>query len=200
MPTTDLIRSRPGCRGLRYRARLSMCVSRNKPECRQAIFLYPIGRYLYNAMDVKLVDNVKNPFPGVKYLNFQFAYSLSRFTNCGAALTTSAGTSPAAADGLRQPDDRQQQPLRLQWPLRPRPHSPFSFGGYADLPAHFRLGTIFHFDSPLASALAVPTTGIGPGEIFRTDFTGDGTVGDPIPGTKQGSFMRGVSLSDLQML
>jgi hypothetical protein len=59
------------------------------------------------------------------------------------------------------------------------------------------LGTIFHFDSPLASALAVPTTGIGPGEIFRTDFTGDGTVGDPIPGTKQGSFMRGVSLGDL---
>jgi hypothetical protein len=59
------------------------------------------------------------------------------------------------------------------------------------------LGTIFHFDSPLASGLAVPTTGLGAGEIFRTDFTGDGTVGDPIPGTKQGSFMRGVSVGDL---
>jgi hypothetical protein len=65
------------------------------------------------------------------------------------------------------------------------------------LPFHFRLGTIFHFDSPLASALAVPVTGNGAGEIFATDFTGDGTVGDPIPGTKQGSFMRGVSVGDL---
>jgi hypothetical protein len=65
------------------------------------------------------------------------------------------------------------------------------------LPFHFRLGTIFHFDSPLSSPLAVPTTGIGPGEIYRTDFTGDGTVGDPLPGTKLGSFMRGISPGDL---
>jgi hypothetical protein len=72
-----------------------------------------------------------------------------------------------------------------------------SFGGYADIPAHFRLGMIFHFDSPLASTLAVPTTGIGPGEIFHTDFTGDGTTGDLIPGTKWGSFMRGVNPGNL---
>jgi hypothetical protein len=65
------------------------------------------------------------------------------------------------------------------------------------MPAHFRLGMIFHFDSPLASALAVPVTGNGAGEIFSTDFNGDGTVGDPIPGTKQGAFMRSVSLGDL---
>ena len=37
----------------------------------------------------------------------------------------------------------------------------------------------------------------GAGEIFSTDFNGDGTVGDPIPGTKQGAFMRSVSLGDL---
>jgi hypothetical protein len=163
-----------------------------------AIFLYPIGRSVYNAMDVKLVDNVKTPFRGVKYLNFQFAYALSRFTNCGAALTTSEGTSPAAADqDFVNPTVDNNHPCGFSGPSALDRTHQFSFGGYADLPGHFRLGTIFHFDSPLASALAVPTTGIGPGEIFRTDFTGDGTVGDPIPGTKQGSFMRGVSLSDL---
>ena len=168
------------------------------PNVGPAIFLYPIGRSVYNAMDVKLVDNVKNPMRGVKYLNFQFAYSLSRFTNCGAALTTSAGTSPAAADqDFVNPTIDNNNPCGFSGPSALDRTHQFSFGGYADLPAHFRLGTIFHFDSPLASALAVPTTGIGPGEIFRTDFTGDGTVGDPIPGTKQGSFMRGVSLSDL---
>ncbi|MDP9159831.1 MAG: hypothetical protein M3O09_06325, partial [Acidobacteriota bacterium] len=35
------------------------------------------------------------------------------------------------------------------------------------------------------------------GEIFRTDFTGDGTVGDPLPGTKFGAFERGVNASNV---
>jgi hypothetical protein len=169
-----------------------------QPSLGTAVFLYPIGRSVYNALDVKLVDNVKSPFRGVKYLNFQFAYSLSRFTNCGAALTTAAGTSPAAADqDFVNPSVDNRNPCGYSGPSALDRTHQFSFGGYADLPLGFRLGTIFHFDSPLASALAVPTTGIGPGEIFRTDFTGDGTVGDPIPGTGQGSFMRGVSVSDL---
>jgi hypothetical protein len=168
------------------------------PAIGPAIFLYPIGRSVYNAMDVKLVDNVKNPFRGVKYLNFQFAYALSRFTNCGAGLSTSAGTSPAAADqDFVNPTLDNNHPCGFSGPSALDRTHQFSFGGYADLPGHFRLGTIFHFDSPLASALAVPVTGNGAGEIFATDFTGDGTVGDPIPGTKQGSFMRGVSLGDL---
>ena len=168
------------------------------PDLGPAVFLFPIGRSVYNAMDVKLVDNVKTPFRGVKYLNFQFAYSLSRFTNCGAALSTSAGTSPAAADqDFVNPTIDNNHPCGFSGPSALDRTNQFSFGGYADLPFHFRLGTIFHFDSPLASALAVPVTGNGAGEIFATDFTGDGTVGDPIPGTKQGSFMRGVSVGDL---
>jgi Carboxypeptidase regulatory-like domain len=168
------------------------------PDLGPAVFLFPIGRSVYNAMDVKLVDNVKSPFRGVKYLNFQFAYALSRFTNCGAALSTSAGTSPAAADqDFVNPTIDNNHPCGFSGPSALDRTNQFSFGGYADLPLHFRLGTIFHFDSPLASALAVPVTGNGAGEIFATDFTGDGTVGDPIPGTKQGSFMRGVSVGDL---
>jgi len=162
-----------------------------------ATFLYPVGRSVYNAMDIKLVDNVKTPFRGVRYLNFQFAYALSRFTNCGTAYSVN-GTSPAAADqDFVNPTADNNKPCGFSGPSALDRTHQFSFGGYADLPGHFRLGTIFHFDSPLASALVVPTTGIGPGEIFRTDFTGDGTVGDEIPGTKQGAFMRGVSLSGL---
>jgi hypothetical protein len=168
------------------------------PDLGLVTFLYPIGRSVYNARDIKLVDNVKSPFRGVKYLNFQFAYSLSRFTNCGAALTTSAGTSPAAADqDFVNPTIDNNKPCGFSGPSALDRTHQFSFGGYADLPGHFRLGTIFHFDSPLASALAVPVTGNGAGEIFSTDFNGDGTVGDPIPGTKQGAFMRSVSLGDL---
>jgi len=164
------------------------------PALGTAVFLYPGGRSVYNAMDVKLVDNVKTPFRGVKYLNFQAAYSLSRFTNCGAAVTTSAGTSPAAADqDFVNPSVDDRNPCGFSGPSALDRTHQISFGGYADLPLHFRLGTIFHFDSPLASALAVPPVGIGPGEIYYTDFTGDGTTGDLVPGTKQGAFMRTVS-------
>src|SRR5580692_6307980 len=124
------------------------------PDLGPAVFLFPIGRSVYNAMDVKLVDNVKTPLPGVKYLNFQFAYALSRFTNCGAALTTSAGTSPAAADqDFVNPTIDNRTPCGFSGPSALDRTHQFSFGGYADLPGHFRLGTIFHFDSPLASAL-----------------------------------------------
>src|ERR1700733_7369298 len=171
------------------------------PGLGPAIFLQPIGRSVYNALDVKLVDNVKAPFRGVRYLNFQFAYALSRFTNCGAALSTSAGTSPAAADqDFVNPTVDNNRPCGFSGPSSLDRTHQFSFGGYADLPLHFRLGTIFHFDSPLASALAVPVTGNGAGEIFATDFTGDGTVDDPVPGTKTGAFMRGVSVGGLANL
>jgi hypothetical protein len=170
------------------------------PSFGPAVFLYPIGRSVYNGLDVKLVENVKNPVRGVKYLNFQFAYALSRFTNCGAALSTSVGTSPAAADqDFVNPTIDNNKPCGFSGPSALDRTHQFSFGGYADLPLHLRLGTIFHFDSPLAAGLAVPTVGAG-GEIFATDFTGDGTVGDPVPGTKQGAFMRSVSVGGLTNL
>jgi hypothetical protein len=72
-----------------------------------------------------------------------------------------------------------------------------SFGGYAGLPWGFQLGIIGHFWSPLSTSLVVPNTNLGPGEIFRTDFTGDGTVQDLVPGTHVGSFDRGINASNI---
>jgi hypothetical protein len=43
----------------------------------------------------------------------------------------------------------------------------------------------------------VPNTNLGPGEIFRTDFTGDGTVQDLLPGTHVGNFDRGINASNI---
>jgi hypothetical protein len=54
-----------------------------------------------------------------------------------------------------------------------------------------------HFWSPLSTSLVVPNTNLGPGEIFRTDFTGDGTVQDPVPGTHVGGFDRGINASNI---
>jgi hypothetical protein len=163
-----------------------------------AIFLQPIGRSVYNAFQAKLVDNVQNPFRGVRSVNFQVAYSLSRLENSGGAQAT-ATSADNDQDFVLQAGDF-NKPNRYFGPsLLDRTHQ-ISFGGYFDVPWRFRLGMIGHFYSPLSSSIVAANTAIGPGEIFRTDFTGDGSVGDPLPGTKLGSFDRDVSASGLANL
>ncbi len=162
-------------------------------------FLLPIGRSVYNAVDMKLVQNVANPMKGLKSANFQFAYSLSRFVNPGGANPT---TQPS---NFQQGSDQDfvigaadnANPLRYMGPSTLDRTHQFSFGGNFGLPKGFQTGIIAHFYSPLSTPLVVPNSGLGDGEIFRTDFTGDGTTQDFIPGTKNGAFMRSVSPSGL---
>ncbi len=162
--------------------------------------LIPAGRSVYNGLQVKLVQQVSNPLPALKALNLQVSYSLSRFTNCG-------GT--AAATGITQGNSDQDfvinavdnnSPCAFAGPSLLDRHHQLSFGFIADLPWSFRLSTISHFYSPLSATIEVPNTNAGAGEIFRTDFTGDGTVQDVLPGTKLGAFGRDVSASGLNSL
>jgi hypothetical protein len=133
-------------------------------------------------------------------LNFQISYALSRFENTGGTIGNGP-TSPQASDqdyGLGALDNA--KPTRYFGPsVLDRTHQ-FSFGGYAELPLRFQLGLIGHFWSPLSTSLVVPNTNLGPGEIFRTDFTGDGTVQDLIPGTHVGSFDRGIDALNINKL
>jgi hypothetical protein len=74
-----------------------------------------------------------------------------------------------------------------------------SFGGYADVPGGFRVGLVSHFYSPLSTSISSNITG-NSGDIFVNDFTGDGTIGDPIPGTHLGQFDRGTNAAELGRL
>jgi hypothetical protein len=76
-------------------------------------------------------------------------------------------------------------PLRYTGPSSLDRTHQISFGGYADLPAGFRLGLISHFWSPLATTPTVPTTDTISG-IFTNDYNGDGTNGDPLPRSVSG--------------
>jgi hypothetical protein len=171
-------------------------------------FLEPIGRSVYNAFDLKWVDNVNHPFRGVKYLNFQFAYSLSRFVNAGSQSAV-GGVSATDQDFANNAIDN-NNPNGFSGDASLDRRHQFNMGGYADLPAGFRLGIISHFWSPLPNTPSLNASP-GAGQIFSTDFTGDGTVVDNLPlgqtsstcgemgGTcdykeaKVGSFMRGLS-------
>ena len=160
-------------------------------------FLKSIGRSMYNGLQTKLIQNLQEPFRGVRALNFQASYALSRFENTGGTFGNGA-TNPGASDqdgGTNSLDNA--NPNRYFGPaVLDRTHQ-LSFGGYAELPRGFQLSVMSHFWSPLSTSLVVPNTNLGPGEIFRTDFTGDGTVQDPIPRTHVGSFDRGINASNI---
>jgi len=160
-------------------------------------FFEPIGRSVYNGLQTKLTGNVQHAIRGVRALNFQISYALPRFENSGG--TIGSGPSSALASdqdyGVGALDNA--KPNRYFGPaVLDRTHQ-LSFGGYAELPHGFQLGLIGHFWSPLSTSLVVPVTNLGPGEIFRTDFTGDGTVQDLIPGTHVGNFDRGIDASSI---
>jgi hypothetical protein len=156
--------------------------------------LFPIGRSVYNGLQMSLKDDVHNPFRGIKYMNLQVSYSFSRYV-----------ATARDSDFINFPTDY-AHPLAAMGPNGLDRTHQLSFGGVMDLPVSFRLSLIGHFDSPLASNVTLPVSGLG-GGIFQTDITGDGTgdgsfpsnggLGDLLPGTKLGSFGRDFGVSGL---
>jgi len=158
------------------------------PNLGQNEMLFPIGHSTYNGMDVSLKQQVKNPMRGVKGLNLQVSYSLSRLDSMvtdqdfGGAVTDFDNynhyVGPSSLDRTNQ----------------------FSFGGVFNLVKGFQLSLIAHADSALPQTLTVP-----PGtqrlptnaQIFESDLTGDGTTGDVLPGTNVGAFGRSVNPSNI---
>ena len=154
--------------------------------------LFPAGRSVYNAFQTSLRANVTKPFTGVKALNWQVSYALSRYdstaTDSDFINNANDNNHPTAAfgpDGL----DRTHQ---------------FSFGGTFDLPGYIRLGAVGHIYSPLPLDLRLP--GGGAGGVFISDPSGSGTndgsaaylgLGGILPGTNIGAFGRSVSAGGL---
>jgi hypothetical protein len=155
----------------------------------------PAGRSVYNALDIKLTHQVKNPLPGVGGLNGTFSYSLSSFKNCGGA----SPATPAANDQdfvISAIDNN--HPCQFIGDSILDRRNQFSFGFIADTKGGFRVSVISHFYSPLSTSLvATSSDQTGAGAIFQTDFTGDGTAQDILPGTNVGAFGRTVDASSL---
>ena len=115
----------------------------------------------------------------------------------GGTFGNGAASAAASDEDVGPPALDNANPNRYFGPsVLDRTHQ-LSLGGFADLPGGFQVSILSHFWSPLSTSLVVPNTYLGAGEIFRTDFTGDGTVQDPIPGTEVGSFGRGVNASNI---
>ena len=72
-----------------------------------------------------------------------------------------------------------------------------SFGGSFDIIHNFQIGVIGHLYSPLSSPAIVSDLSGNPGDIYLTDFTGDGTTNDLLPGTRNGAFGRDFGVGGL---
>ena len=168
------------------------------PQAPPLGFLSSIGRSVYNGLETKLQTNITRPFAHVRTLDLQVSYALSRFENTGGGVPPDAAVGPGKADQdyiIAALDNT--KPNRYFGPSTLDRTHQFSFGGYLDLPLRFQVALMSHFYSPLSTTLTVPNTATGAGEIFRTDFTGDGTTQDPVPGTHVGEFDRGINASNV---
>jgi hypothetical protein len=146
--------------------------------------LFPIGRSVYNGLLISLKSNLSNPLPGIRHLNLIASYTLSRFDS-----------EVADQDFVNNATDF-NNPLNFYGPSALDRTSQLGVGAVIDFPAATRVALATHWDTAPAQTLLLPQSGL-PGEIFYTDVTGDGTVGDVAPGTNVGAFGRSIKASDL---
>ncbi|HEX8891682.1 MAG TPA: hypothetical protein VF783_00085, partial [Terriglobales bacterium] len=168
------------------------------PTAPAMTFLTPAGISKYNALEMKLTYQKKNPFKGLNGINTTISYAYSSFKNSGGGIST-ANPIPGAVASSDQdfviPALDNSNPNKYFGPsLLDRPEQ-FSFGLVGTLPWNIQLSLIGHFDSGIPLPIIVP--GSGAGQIFQTDFTGDGTTGDPLPGSTNGAFGRTVNAGTL---
>ena len=154
------------------------------PSLGQNEMLFPVGRSVYNGLLTEIKTNLRNPLPGIRRLNLTASYTLSRFNSA-------AGDQDFVNNALDF-----NNPLRYYGPSALDRTHLISAGAVMDFPWATRVGLTAHYGSAVPITLFLPQAGT-PGEIFRTDVTGDGTVGDPVPGSNVGSFGRGVKAGDI---
>src|SRR5438128_4334252 len=159
--------------------------------------LFPIGRSVYNGLQMSLKQNLNLANGRIKRANLQLSYAFSRY------VATAQDT-----DFINFAEDN-NHPTKFIGPNGLDRKHQISFGGIVELPLSLRLSVISHLYSPLPLDLRLPTSGLA-GGIFITDVTGDGTgdgtavsnggVGDLVPGTKLGAFGRSVAAGDINNL
>jgi hypothetical protein len=151
--------------------------------------LEPIGRSVYNGMQIKLVQNVTKPWNFVKTAKLQLAYSYSKFVS-----------QVQDQDSVNLATDN-DNPLEFTGPTALDRTHQVSFGGTFELPFLTHISMMGHFYSPIPQNLQLPELTNG-GEIFATDWLGSGLGSngepEPLPGTQIGTFMRGTDTSNLQ--
>ena len=155
------------------------------PDFGQILLLEPIGRSVYNGLDVVLRSDLRSPVQFIRHLNAQVSYSLSRFK--------SQATDGDFINGALDYNN----PGKFIGPgSLDRTHQ-LSAGVIMDFPGGVRANFITHWYTALPQTMTFNAPGNAE-DIFQYDTTGDGQTGiAPVPGSQVGSFGRDVKAGDL---
>jgi Carboxypeptidase regulatory-like domain len=150
------------------------------------IMYFPSGRSRYEGVHLAYKGvSRENPMRRVRRMDVAISYTLSRYRSNLAEPNGSGGDYSLmnVAEDYNRPHLGHFGASGLD-----RTHQ-LTFIPTAQLPHGLRLAMIAHLASPLPLSVRVPQQDGGgvAGEIFRSDLTGDGTVGDILPGTYIGS-------------
>lgn len=164
------------------------------PNVGSNVMFFPAGRSKYQGVQLGFKTSGERLARGVRRWDLAVSYAYSKYESNIAAPNGSGGDYsllPVAQDYVR-PHVGHFGPSGLDR------RNQFVFTPSVELPHGPRLTMIAQLLSPLPITAYLPqkTGGGVPGEIFRTDYTGDGTVGDLLLGTKVGG-LGGYSGNDL---
>jgi hypothetical protein len=165
------------------------------PNVGQGFFILPVGRSGYDALQIVLKQQVVHPMRGIQNSVFQISYSLSKIVNPLSSSNGNTGDQFFSSYAWDNDDPNQ---------FMGRPNldhtNQISFGGTLAVKYGLNVGMTGHFFSAQATSLSLDNLAGDPGEIFRTDVTGDGTTGDVVPGTLPGDYMHSVKGASLNKL
>jgi len=163
------------------------------PNVGKGLFILPVGRSGYDALQVVLRQQIQHPVQGITSSTFQVSYSLSRIVN--PINETNSGDQFFASLPFDYDDPNQYMG---------RPNldhtNQLSFGGSVAVKYGLNVSLIGHFYSAGATTLTLDQGSGAAGEIFRTDVTGDGSTGDLVPGTLPGDYMHRIKGAGLNRL
>jgi carboxypeptidase family protein len=152
---------------------------------------FPAGRSLYSGLQVALRSQISSTSRMVRGASLQVAFTHSSFRSNVAGGLGDQELLPLAADF--------NHPTAFFGSASQYRKNQFVLASVLDVPYGARLGFVANFTSPLPQTLFMPASAGVPGEIFRSDVTGDGAFGgqsqtgsspfgDILPGTNIGAF------------
>jgi hypothetical protein len=153
---------------------------------RQMNVLEPVGVSRYQALQAQLTGKLGTLGP-FRNVTTNVSYALSRFN------------SSAVDQDFLSGSINNDEPTQYYGPAGEDRLHQLGVSLIMDLPAHFRLATTSYFRSNGPSNVVLSANGTF-ADVFTSDLNGDGTVGDPLPGTNRGAFDRSFGVAGLNKL
>jgi hypothetical protein len=166
------------------------------PNVGVGTFQFPEGRAGYDGLQLDLREQKSHPLPGILQSNFEASYAFSRLVASAGNNGLFAGSDPF----FTSPSYNNRNINGDIGPGGLDRAQIFSLGGAVTVKYGPQIGLIGHFETAHPTNLAIDNEGAGPGEIFRSDVNGDGQVGDLMPGTRPGAYMRDYGPNNLNNL